>query len=283
LAAKLAAEWLTEFPDLRASSESELIDPIADAGQYDLLREFAARRLQADLDPERRSLWLAVQFLVAFAEFESSAPQEIDRKLIWHLRHRLGGDRHEGRAVPVTKPNQLAWAVRQFRVLWPMATRPSGVTAGNQNEWDGADFLQALINRLASDTSDDAGEELARLNEHEDREQRSSGSGLRNNRSGFPKKDGGTCSQHLRSSERPHAVYRSLVRFWLPMAGAFSVERGFQRVPECLVIRAMDVVVSKLILNRRYSAIWSVRIESQIDTLQKNNLEKGLKPLPALL
>jgi hypothetical protein len=50
----------------------------------------------------------------------------------------------------------LAWMVEQFRAFWPYLRNPSSSWSGDTNPWDAAEFIQSIIDRLASDTSDAA-------------------------------------------------------------------------------------------------------------------------------
>lgn len=159
LMARLAAEWLSRFHDLPVHVESELVDLLADTHAYDALRGLAAEHRKVDIaNLERRRLWDAVALFTDFeAVREQFEPiQPADRELLWHLRHRLGGGRFEERPTSPASAALLAWVIAQFRELWPLTERPSGVTSGESNAWDASEFFQTLANRLASETSGEA-------------------------------------------------------------------------------------------------------------------------------
>ena len=57
---------------------------------------------------------------------------------------------------------QAEWVVTQFRRQWPYANL-EGSGSGDTNPYDATDFLRALLNRIANDTSAEASEALQRL------------------------------------------------------------------------------------------------------------------------
>lgn len=166
LARRLSKEWLNRFNKLPVGVEIELIDVLADAGDYDALREFGAKLFKAGFqDEQHQRNWLATGLLTDFAATASviGTLAESDRDLLWHLRHRLRGGRSQGRPMPPTTPAAIAWIVAQFRALWPYKNRPSGVSSGDTNDWDASDFVGGLITHLAADTSAEAADELEKL------------------------------------------------------------------------------------------------------------------------
>jgi hypothetical protein len=58
---------------------------------------------------------------------------------------------------------QAKWSVSEFRTQWPYAGWPSGSWGGDNNPHDATDFLRALINRMADDTSVEASEAIHEL------------------------------------------------------------------------------------------------------------------------
>lgn len=51
---------------------------------------------------------------------------------------------------------QLEWLVQVFRLLWPYANRPAGVTSGDDNPWDATQLLEWAVFQIAKDPSDRA-------------------------------------------------------------------------------------------------------------------------------
>ena len=116
-------------------------------------------------DMERTRAWQALGLLVDFDDaLPSMSPVSPEnRDLLWHIRDRLGSERRKpqhGLDIPL---ETLAWIVGQFRSLWPRASHPTGTTWGDTNAWDASEFLDSVINRLASDTSDRAVVALRKL------------------------------------------------------------------------------------------------------------------------
>jgi hypothetical protein len=166
LARRLSLEWLAQYTNLPAGVESELVDVLADAGEVDPLRQIA--RLRADqgyADDAHRRNWQAVGLLVDFNATALALGEipEGEKDLLWHIRHRLHGDWPQSRLTPSVSAQQVGWIIRQFRGLWPEVERPSGVTSGDTNPWDATNFLELLINQMASDPSEAATVELAAL------------------------------------------------------------------------------------------------------------------------
>lgn len=165
LSTRLAAEWLVTFPDLPAETESELVDCLIRAPDSErgfataqLKQILASRRAASDLDDERQSIWLAVEYTVDFPSTSSASPSVSSdkRTLLWTFSRwfyrRFNGD-PEGLAAT---PAQLAYLVRTFTPLWPHCERPGGVTSGDKNPWDATDVLNWAIGCLGDDPSDHA-------------------------------------------------------------------------------------------------------------------------------
>lgn len=75
---------------------------------------------------------------------------------------RLGNDGRNERTRDLDVP-QLDWLIETFRGLFPNQHRPDGLTRGDTNGWDAAEFLTSLIRRLGSQTSDAAIAAMSRL------------------------------------------------------------------------------------------------------------------------
>ncbi|MGD9812128.1 MAG: hypothetical protein AB7U35_12490, partial [Sphingobium sp.] len=172
LSTSLAAEWLVSFPDLPAETESELVDCLIRApdterayAMVQLKQILASRRAASDLDDERRSIWLAVEYTVDFPAISSTSRSiSLDnRTLLWPFSRwfyrRFNGDPEGLTATPA----QLAYLVRTFTPFWPYCERPGGVTSGDKNPWDATDLLNWAIGRLGDDPSADAVAVLAAL------------------------------------------------------------------------------------------------------------------------
>jgi cytidylate kinase len=170
MATNLACEWLERFPKITHRAETELIDCLIAAEKFEFLKKYVGKRRASNInDDERRSDWDAVAFLVdyeAVQENLSDARRE-DSDFLWHLRSRFGRRHDEGPPLPLSAA-QLSWIISRFRKMWPNVPHPSGVTTGDANPWDAAEYIGVLINRLGGFTSAEAVRELSALRDAPD-------------------------------------------------------------------------------------------------------------------
>jgi len=166
LAIKLSLEWLGRYPDMGEVPEAELLgfliaSPVGRTALGPLALE---RRIGPELSDERRRNWDAVGLLVNFeatrAALEAAGP--IEPELFWHVRARTSDHRDERTELGLATA-QLIWMIETFRGAYPLEPRPNSVFSGDKNPWDASEFLQALINRLGDETSDEAIESLTAL------------------------------------------------------------------------------------------------------------------------
>lgn len=163
---RLVKEWLQLYPEMATGVEAEMIDLLADAAEYPALAGLAcARAARGYTDDEHRRNWLAVALLTNFEESVKvlGDVESSERSLLWHLRHRVRGERRQDGPVPNVPVELLMWMVKQFRWLWPRVARPIGVTTGDTNPWDACDFILALIHRLEVNSSPEAAHALEEL------------------------------------------------------------------------------------------------------------------------
>ncbi|VVO73976.1 NACHT domain-containing protein [Pseudomonas fluorescens] len=160
---RLAMSWLMGYPDMPENIELALIGCLTQAGQLNSLETVAEARSELALDSTDRILtWRAIDALVRFAAVEQDLSDVANRhpEFIWHLRRRFQ-DGRRGSMNLVNIP-QAKWIISQFRSQWPYATL-YGNSQGDRNPYDATDFLRALINRIASDTSLEASKALQEL------------------------------------------------------------------------------------------------------------------------
>lgn len=165
----LASEWLVNYPDIPLNVEKRLIDCVMFSGALSSLASVAAiRHIKVFRDIEHLYTWLAVDVLLRFTIVlpDISGIGADHPEFIWALRDRfqLGG--HGGTShVSIA---QAKWIVSQFRAQWPYAVL-HGSSSGDKNSYHATDFLRAMINRIADDTSTEASEAMqAIVNEPSD-------------------------------------------------------------------------------------------------------------------
>jgi hypothetical protein len=159
----LADDWLMRFPDVPESVESALVDCLTHAGELDKLRQVAiARSTTVFRNFDHMLSWLAIDVLVRFdaVRADLAGVGAGDSDFLWFLRNRLQFERRG--AMLSLSIEQAAWVVSEFRAHFPYATL-EGSGQGNTNPYDATDFLRALVNRLANDTSVEASHALAAL------------------------------------------------------------------------------------------------------------------------
>ncbi len=159
LAASLAREWLSAFPEMPAEVEEELTGRLARNRDLQTLRRIAHARLaDVGLIERRRRNW---QALALWSDFERVAPLldgagSRDPAMIWALRDRLGGNRHRDEQTTALSITLMGWIVREFRAAFPNRDRPNGVSSGDTNAWDATGYLTSLIGQIGDDTSEEA-------------------------------------------------------------------------------------------------------------------------------
>lgn len=159
----LADQWLIAFPDVPESVEVELVDCLTHAGELHKLAQVAAARATTVYRSFDHLLtWLAIDVLVRFEAVRPSIGTLAAEcpEFIWFLRNRLQLERR-GRLLPLSVV-QAQWVISQFRSLWAYAVL-QGSGSGSTNPYDATDFLRALINRIADDTSEEASDALQAL------------------------------------------------------------------------------------------------------------------------
>lgn len=164
--ASLAKDWLERFPDLHLSTEQQLIDCLARDYQFEALKKLASNRATNDYSAERKLTWEAIRLLTDFdATAQRLDAQILEPALLWSLQARSLSDRYHHAAntrFPWSHA-QLAWIFRRFRLLWPPASHPSGVSVGSNNPWDASEYLSSLAGQLANQITVEAISSLQEL------------------------------------------------------------------------------------------------------------------------
>lgn len=101
------------------------------------------------VDEGQMQLWLATAFLLDPARHEARISGIDDASLVWRLRDLSGSDQRS----TATKLGFLAsYSARYF----PACGHPSDGWSGDQNPWDGAEFVRNTINRISTLTTPSA-------------------------------------------------------------------------------------------------------------------------------
>ncbi|MCH7338021.1 NACHT domain-containing protein [Acinetobacter higginsii] len=155
---ELAKKWLQDYPDMPIYPESELIDCLLNAGQFDALHQLALAR-KTMINEEQQLNWIAISLIVDFYKTAQELElHPIDIDLIWKLRDRLDGKYREKLDIDL-----FEWIISTFRKPYPNVGHPIGVSGGDKNAWDASDFIISIIQHLAKNNSDQACDALQRL------------------------------------------------------------------------------------------------------------------------
>lgn len=162
LASDLAVDWLHKFPELSEHVEMGLVDHLLWRGRYDVLRTLMRDRVATD-DAARKRRWYAIGLIVDFeAMREFLGTSKIEPELLWSLRDHTRQRSDSNTIVPLDT-EQRAWIIATFRGTWQSRGYPTGGFAGDENPWDAAEYLRALIRQLGNDTSETAVDALRTL------------------------------------------------------------------------------------------------------------------------
>jgi hypothetical protein len=161
--ATLAGSWLTTYPDVPENVELQLVDCVTHSGALATLATVAAARAKGVFRNFNHLLaWLAIDVLVRFDDIVTNLADVGVRtpEFIWFLRDRfqLG---HRGSMLPVTI-QQAKWIISKFRAQWPY-TMLEGSSSGDTNAHNATEFLHALIDSIANDTSVEASNTMQAL------------------------------------------------------------------------------------------------------------------------
>ncbi|HCQ9880143.1 TPA: hypothetical protein OMQ54_003525, partial [Acinetobacter baumannii] len=160
---ELAKRWMDKFPLIAFKPESELIDSLLYAGQFDFLKKFLSQRINLE-NIEQKKNWIGIGLIIDFEETIKKFQKELsDRDFIWTIRDRLNGRYRENKANLQLSVNLLEWIMNTFRSEYSDTGYPRGVYSGDRQPWDAADFLKAIVAQLAKKPSDEASRALERL------------------------------------------------------------------------------------------------------------------------
>ncbi len=159
----LAADWLMKFPNLPEHVELQLVDCLTFSGALTSLELIAeSREGTVFRNIDHMFGWLAIDVLLRFDKVLSHLSDigAQHPEFIWFLRNRFEIERRKS-MLPISTAN-AKWIISQFRTQWPYSVL-EGSCSGNTNSHDATDFIRAMINRIANDTSSESEDALQEL------------------------------------------------------------------------------------------------------------------------
>lgn len=159
VSANHAKDWLKRFPNLDVNTEKQLIDCLTSSHHFEALKQIASSRVTDDDSAERTLTWEAVRLITDFdATAKRLDAQMLEPALLWSLQARSLSDRYHRAANTRFSwaHNQLAWIFQRFRLLWPLASHPSGISGGSNTPWDASEYLSSLAGQLANQITAEA-------------------------------------------------------------------------------------------------------------------------------
>lgn len=167
VALELAKSWMSEFPVLPLSIETEFVNLFLSSGDLSTLRGLAIDRSLSE-EADRANLWQAVLLLVDFELAVEQRGDSVEPNLIWAVRDLSGGQRSLRGGKVLLDPQQAGWVFAAFRAHWPFATPPRGGWAGDQNPWDATEYLVGLLRHLGADPSESSRSVLCAIEDIDD-------------------------------------------------------------------------------------------------------------------
>lgn len=165
---EITLRLLRRFPNAPASALQDLLRggfEIETARQELVLLAHQVLDGTVAIDQASRDAWLVAGYFEASHEFESDlamrAAAEVE--IVWLLRDVAGYNRHEHEKAPPLSVDQLECIAGIAAQHFPKAGPPPGGWSGDRNAWDGAEFVDSLINRISADPTEAATEALSRL------------------------------------------------------------------------------------------------------------------------
>ncbi len=153
----LSRDWLSRFRDVPLATEMAIVALLASmrGGEEQIIDASRERDHGIFRDDEQALAWLAIDVVHRFDEVRAhlAGIGDENSEFIWELRDRVQS-RRRGSVVDIA-PAIAKWIVSEFRRPCPFTTLID-VSSGTKNGFDATDFLQALIARIADDTSDES-------------------------------------------------------------------------------------------------------------------------------
>ncbi|GAB1258523.1 hypothetical protein NBRC116494_30250 [Aurantivibrio plasticivorans] len=167
IGAKVAAEWLQDYPGMHASTSKELLAAVVRYGTCEQVKALVNHHVSKNNwhSDDHRNIWMGVAFLSSFDEYvdELTALVREEKDSIWSFRAVLGFASEE--SLVWSKPNAIQnyFLIVEFGSIWESVYRSNMESSGDKSRWDASEFVRSRINALASDLSDEAENLLGRL------------------------------------------------------------------------------------------------------------------------
>lgn len=167
--ASIAFSLLRDHPNasrqnLRQMLEAVIADPPTRSDFAELAKSYFADNL---LEKHAYAQWLVAAFISKPDEFESAFMDEArhNTDALWLLRDTMpSGEASVASGGPAAfGVGRLEWLLQVAAAHFPDVPHPANGWSGNQNPWDGSEFVKRLINQISLDTSACATGALARL------------------------------------------------------------------------------------------------------------------------
>ncbi|KRP87636.1 hypothetical protein AOQ73_30765 [Bradyrhizobium pachyrhizi] len=116
------------------------------------------------VEERQRDLWLATAYMLSPATFENDVRQRAaaHKAFVFDLRDKSGFARRGQPSQALPLP-MMEFMVRLAGSHFPNTSPPSSGWSGDNNAWDAADWVRALINAISASPSQDATTTLERL------------------------------------------------------------------------------------------------------------------------
>lgn len=155
IGAPLVLRWLAEFPDLRSTTQLQLLALATQFSDREQFRTLLRKQLVAleSLDSHRRRNWTAAAFLVDFPECMPRLLDwcESDRDIIWPLKQ-IDEVWHSTRDPKILSLPQLAFIVGVFGPQWPYSPPEGNSTEAHPV----TSFIEVCIEDIGVDPGEEA-------------------------------------------------------------------------------------------------------------------------------
>lgn len=122
-----------------------------------------ALKKKAKLGADQVELWLGLAYLLDPTQHDKALQKQAKRPaIVWHLRALLSSG--NGRNYSVLTVAQLDTIIQVVARHFPDVPHPTS-SSGDENAWDGSEFLRNLVNQLSSLASEEASITLRRLSQ----------------------------------------------------------------------------------------------------------------------